>query len=161
MILNPKLLIADEPTTALDVTIQAQILDLMKQLNEEYQTAILMITHDLGVVAEMCDRIVVMYAGQVVEETDRHRLFSDPKHPYTRGLLKSIPKLNERKKRLYAIPGQVPTPRNMPAGCRFAPRCEFVMDRCRKETPELTEADKNHYSRCFLHQREETAHGTD
>jgi peptide/nickel transport system ATP-binding protein len=161
MILNPKLLIADEPTTALDVTIQAQILDLMKQLNEEYQTAILMITHDLGVVAEMCDRIVVMYAGQVVEETDRHRLFSNPKHPYTRGLLKSIPKLKERKKRLYAIPGQVPTPRNMPAGCRFAPRCEFVMDRCRKETPELTETDKNHYSRCFLHQREEPVHGTD
>lgn len=155
MILNPRLLIADEPTTALDVTIQAQILDLMKSLNEEYKTSILMITHDLGVVAEMCDRIVVMYAGQVVEETDRHRLFQEPKHPYTQGLLKSIPKLKERKKRLYAIPGQVPTPRNMPAGCRFAPRCEFVMDRCRKEAPELIQADKNHYSRCFLHQREE------
>ncbi|KPC69371.1 peptide ABC transporter ATP-binding protein [Thermoactinomyces vulgaris] len=161
MILNPRLLIADEPTTALDVTIQAQILELMQRLNEEFGTAILLITHDLGVVAEMCDRIVVMYAGQVVEETDRYRLFRQPRHPYTQGLLQSIPKLDEQKERLYAIPGQVPNPYQMPAGCRFAPRCTQVMDVCRQAVPSLAPVEQGHVSRCFLHQKEESHHGTD
>ncbi|UWE04108.1 ABC transporter ATP-binding protein [Laceyella sacchari] len=161
MILNPRLLIADEPTTALDVTIQAQILELMQRLNEEFGTAILLITHDLGVVAEMCDRIVVMYAGQVVEETDRYRLFRQPRHPYTQGLLQSIPKLDEQKERLYAIPGQVPNPYQMPAGCRFAPRCTQVMDVCRQAVPPLAPVEQGHVSRCFLHQKEESHHGTD
>ncbi|MFD1424940.1 ABC transporter ATP-binding protein [Laceyella tengchongensis] len=161
MILNPRLLIADEPTTALDVTIQAQILELMQHLNEEFGTAILLITHDLGVVAEMCDRIVVMYAGQVVEETDRYRLFRQPRHPYTQGLLQSIPKLDEQKERLYAIPGQVPNPYQMPAGCRFAPRCTQVMDVCRQAVPSLAPVEQGHVSRCFLHQKEESHHGTD
>lgn len=154
MILNPRLLIADEPTTALDVTIQAQILDLMKSLNKEFGTAILMITHDLGVVAEMCDRVIVMYAGQVVEETDRKRLFRDPKHPYTRGLLKSIPKLDDQKERLYSIPGQVPNPLQMPPGCRFAPRCEHAMEICLQKKPQLLPVEEGHLSRCWLHQEE-------
>jgi peptide/nickel transport system ATP-binding protein len=154
MVLRPRLLIGDEPTTALDVTIQAQILDLMKSLNQEFGTAILLITHDLGVVAEMCDRIVVMYAGQVVEETDRYRLFRGPKHPYTQGLLKSIPKLDEQKARLYAIPGQVPNPYNLPPGCRFAPRCEFAMDICTKQVPALVTVEDGHLSRCLLNEKE-------
>lgn len=160
MILKPRLLIADEPTTALDVTIQAQILDLMRSLNKEFGTSILMITHDLGVVAELCDRIFVMYAGQVVEETDRYSLYKSPGHPYTQGLLRSIPKLKEQRKRLYAIPGQVVSPHDMPGGCRFAPRCEFAMERCKKEAPPLSTVAKGHLSRCFLHQEEEQDHGT-
>lgn len=152
MMLNPKLLIADEPTTALDVTIQAQILDLMKGLNKEFGTSILLITHDLGVVAEMCDRIVVMYAGQVVEQTDRFRLFRNPKHPYTQGLMNSIPKLEDNKERLYSIPGQVPNPLHMPMGCRFAPRCEHAMEICHQRIPELLPVEEGHLSRCWLHQ---------
>ncbi|SDY62816.1 ABC transporter ATP-binding protein [Thermoactinomyces sp. DSM 45892] len=155
MMLNPKLLIADEPTTALDVTIQAQILDLMKSLNKEFGTSILFITHDLGVVAEMCDRIVVMYAGQIVEQTDRFRLFRNPKHPYTQGLMDSIPKIEDKRDRLYSIPGQVPNPHQMPRGCRFAPRCEYVMDICRESSPDLIAVEEGHLSRCFLHQEVE------
>jgi peptide/nickel transport system ATP-binding protein len=148
---NPKLLIADEPTTALDVTIQAQILDLMRKLNEDFQTAILFITHDLGVVAEMCHRVVVMYAGKVVEEADVETIFRNPRHPYTKGLLKSIPKLREKHQRLYSIPGNVPNPANMPSGCRFAPRCEYVMDRCKVEEPHLVRHhEENHSSSCWL-----------
>ncbi|RAL27019.1 ABC transporter ATP-binding protein [Thermoflavimicrobium daqui] len=155
MVLEPRLLIADEPTTALDVTIQAQILDLMRSLNREFGTSILLITHDLGVVAEMCDRIVVMYAGQVVEEADGRKLFKNPSHPYTQGLLKSIPKLDENQKRLYSIPGQVPHPLNMPQGCRFAPRCEYVMETCWNKKPDLYEIEQEHLSRCWLHQGKE------
>lgn len=152
MSLGPRLLIADEPTTALDVTIQAQILDLMRTLNQESQTAILLITHDLGVVAEMCDRVVVMYAGQVVEETDNRSLFHNSHHPYTQGLLKSIPKLSkQRSKRLYSIKGNVPNPRNMPQGCRFAPRCDFAMDICHQKMPDLVEVAPGHQTRCWLH----------
>lgn len=154
MILNPRLLIADEPTTALDVTIQAQILDLMKGLNKEFGTSILLITHDLGVVADMCDRIIVMYAGQVVEETDRFRLFRNPSHPYTQGLLQSIPKLDDQKERLYSIPGQVPNPLQMPQGCRFAPRCSHAMDICKSQEPSLYIVDEGHISRCWLHQED-------
>jgi peptide/nickel transport system ATP-binding protein len=149
---KPKLLIADEPTTALDVTIQAQILDLMRKLSEESDTAILLITHDLGVVAEMCDRVVVMYAGKVVEEADIFTIFENPKHPYTKGLLYSVPKLGQKVDRLDSIPGNVPTPGNMPEGCKFAPRCTKVMDICRLEDPELLEIDKDHTCRCWLYQ---------
>lgn len=147
---NPKILIADEPTTALDVTIQAQILDLMKKLNEEKETAILLITHDLGVVAEICDRVVVMYAGQVVEEGTTREILKDSTHPYTKGLIRSIPKLHEKNQSLYSIPGTVPKLRMGMTGCRFKDRCEFAHERCFTETPELFSLGNNRYSRCFL-----------
>jgi oligopeptide/dipeptide ABC transporter ATP-binding protein len=153
MACQPQLLIADEPTTALDVTIQAQILDLMKRLQAEYGSAILMITHDLGVVAEMCERVIVMYAGRIVEEADVYTLFENPKHPYTQGLLRSIPRLGERNRRLYSIPGNVPTPINMPEGCKFADRCPMVMDRCRQAEPPLMDvagSASGHRARCWL-----------
>lgn len=153
---NPTLLIADEPTTALDVTIQAQILELMKKLKREKRTAIMLITHDLGVVAEMCDRVVVMYAGKVVEEADVIELFENPKHPYTKGLLNSIPKLGQKTNRLDPIPGNVPTPANMPKGCKFAPRCSQTMDICKENDPDLIQLSKGHRCRCFLYQKELT-----
>ncbi|WP_075980257.1 ABC transporter ATP-binding protein [Bacillus massilinigeriensis] len=150
---SPKVLIADEPTTALDVTIQAQILSLMKELNERLGTAIIMITHDLGVVAELCERVIVMYAGKVVEEATVHDIFKNPKHPYTIGLLKSIPDISEKRERLYSIPGNVPKPGTIKTGCRFADRCEFVQERCRLNTPPLYKADdSDQYVRCFLHE---------
>lgn len=148
---NPKLLIADEPTTALDVTIQAQILDLMRKLRDELGTSIILITHDLGVVAEMCDEVIVMYAGKVVERTDVRSLFRDPKHPYTRGLLGSLPKLHEKQERLQTIEGVVPSPFAMPTGCRFHPRCEFARDICRAEQPELLDIGGGHEAACFIH----------
>ena len=159
---NPKLLIADEPTTALDVTIQAQILDLMRELRDKHGTAIMMITHDLGVVAEMCDRVIVMYAGRVVEEADVITLFTNPKHPYTQGLMKSIPSLDGKEKRLYSIKGNVPIPGALRQGCTFAPRCEFAMDICRAKMPQLQEVGEGHASRCWLHQPNEegTQHET-
>ncbi|MBM7716146.1 peptide/nickel transport system ATP-binding protein [Bacillus thermophilus] len=149
---NPTLLIADEPTTALDVTIQAQILELMKKLKKEKRTAIMLITHDLGIVAEMCDRVVVMYAGQVVEEADVIELFENPKHPYTKGLLNSIPTLGQKADRLESIPGNVPTPANMPKGCKFSPRCTKVMDVCKEQNPELLPISTRHRCRCFLYE---------
>jgi peptide/nickel transport system ATP-binding protein len=149
---HPKLLIADEPTTALDVTIQAQILALMKDLNKKLDTAIVMITHDLGVVAEVCERVIVMYAGKVVEEAPVREIFKNAKHPYTIGLLQSVPDIRERKDRLYSIPGNVPKPGSVKHGCRFAARCEFVHDRCLSETPELYQGNSPvHTVRCFLH----------
>jgi peptide/nickel transport system ATP-binding protein len=151
---NPKLLIADEPTTALDVTIQAQILDLMRELKKVHNTAIMMITHDLGVVAEMCDRVIVMYAGKVVEEADVVTLFTNPKHPYTQGLMKSVPSLDVKEKRLYSIKGNVPNPGSLKNGCTFAPRCEFAMDICRYKAPELEVVEIGHTSRCWLYQTE-------
>ncbi|SFI86953.1 ABC transporter ATP-binding protein [Thermoflavimicrobium dichotomicum] len=152
---NPKLLIADEPTTALDVTIQAQILELMKELKEKFDTSILLITHDLGVVAEMADRVVVMYAGQVVEEADVHTLFEKPAHPYTEGLMKSVPTLEKEQKRLYSIRGIVPSPDEFPKGCRFAPRCDQAMEECLHAQPDLYEIDAGHVVRCFLHKTKE------
>jgi oligopeptide/dipeptide ABC transporter ATP-binding protein len=146
---NPKLLIADEPTTALDVTIQNQILQLMKRLKEEINTSIVLITHDLGVVAEMADRVVVMYAGQVVEQGDVYTIFENPKHPYTEGLLKSMPSHEKRTGRLYAIPGVVPNPLNLPAGCRFAPRCEYATELCQKEMPEIVNMGEQEVVRCW------------
>lgn len=153
MSLNPKVLIADEPTTALDVTIQAQILDLMRTINKDHGMSILLITHDLGVVAEMCSRVIVMYAGRIVEEADVFDLFKDPLHPYTKGLINSVPVLGRRAERLEAIPGNVPTLTKMPAGCKFAPRCASKMAICDKEEPPLyvTEnGSKLRKSRCFL-----------
>lgn len=152
MACNPKVLIADEPTTALDVTIQAQILELMKSLTKTTDTAILLITHDLGVVAEMCDRVVVMYGGRAVEESDVLTIFTNPKHPYTQGLLESIPKIGERVDRLQSIPGNVPIPSHMPMGCKFAPRCPYAMDICWEEEPSLDKVSNNHSVRCWLHE---------
>jgi len=153
---NPKLLIADEPTTALDVTIQAQILELMKDLRERINTAIIFITHDLGVIAEMADYVVVMYSGKVVENTDVRSLFNKPLHPYTAGLIKSKPVLEEEKETLAYIPGSVPNPSEMPGGCAFNPRCPEVMDICRRETPDLIESQPKHLVRCWLYQKQKT-----
>lgn len=145
---NPALLIADEPTTALDVTIQAQILELMKDLKERLGTAIMLITHDLGVVAEMAENVLVMYAGKVVEYADVKTIFRNPKHPYTVGLLGSIPRLDEPKEKLYVIEGVVPNPFNMPSGCRFHPRCPEAQEICRTREPELLQLD-GHQVRCW------------
>ena len=147
---EPALLIADEPTTALDVTIQAQVLELMRTLREETGTAIILITHDLGVIAELADDVVVMYCGQVVERCSVNQLFSNPQHPYTIGLLGSVPKLHQEQNRLTAIEGQVPTPMTKPAGCRFAPRCPFAIERCRWEAPQLTDLGDDHAAACWL-----------
>ena len=146
---DPKLLIADEPTTALDVTIQAQILDLMRALREETGTAIILITHDLGVIAELAHDVIVMYAGKVVERAEVSRLFADPQHPYTIGLLGSIPKLHAVQPRLAAIEGMVPNPLSMPKGCRFHPRCPFAVDRCRAEEPPLAKVRPGHDAACW------------
>lgn len=155
---RPKLLIADEPTTALDVTIQAQILELMKRLREESGTAIMLITHDLGVMAEMADRVIVMYAGQVVEEADVYTLFDNPKHPYTQGLMQSIPHLDaEDGERLASIPGTVPSLHQMPKGCRFHTRCPFSKERCEQEAPPLLTAGMEHRARCWMVQAESAA----
>jgi oligopeptide/dipeptide ABC transporter ATP-binding protein len=156
---EPELLIADEPTTALDVTIQAQILDLMRNLRDETGTAIILITHDLGVVAEMCDRVAVMYAGEIVEQTDVYSLFDQPLHPYTQGLIGSIPILGQIKERLDVIPGSVPNLINLPQGCRFAPRCQarfkYGLNICTEIKPELEEAKTGHLVRCWLYQSAE------
>jgi oligopeptide/dipeptide ABC transporter ATP-binding protein len=152
---NPKLLIADEPTTALDVTIQAQILELMKELQDKLKTAIMLITHDLGVVAEMAQHVVVMYAGKVVEESDVVSVFKDAKHPYTVGLLNSKPKIEVDKGKLESIPGLVPNPLNMPSGCYFNPRCKHVMDVCKERMPDLLEIKPGHKVRCWLYQEKE------
>ncbi|MEF3311497.1 ABC transporter ATP-binding protein [Paenibacillus sp. GYB004] len=148
---QPRLVIADEPTTALDVTIQAQILNVLKAARQEYGLSMLLITHDLGVVAEMADRVLVMYAGQVVEEADVITLFADPKHPYTQGLMGSIPRLDAPPgERLPAIPGTVPSPARMPEGCRFHNRCPYAADKCRAEQPPLLSAGENHSARCWF-----------
>lgn len=151
---NPKLLIADEPTTALDVTIQAQILELMKELQDEFNTSIMFITHDLGVVAEVCDRVIVMYAGEIIEEGTVEDIFNNPSHPYTIGLLNSIPDLEREELRLQSIPGTVPTPNKMPVGCRFSPRCKHATNKCRMEKPDFQLVSDNHVSRCWLQSEE-------
>jgi oligopeptide/dipeptide ABC transporter ATP-binding protein len=155
----PELLIADEPTTALDVTIQAQILDLMRDLRREMGTSVILITHDLGVVAEMAERVAVMYAGEIVEQTDVNTLFDEPLHPYTQGLIGSIPILGEIKERLDVIPGSVPNLVNLPPGCRFAPRCQarfkYNLTICAEVKPELEEVKQGHFVRCWLYQNAE------
>jgi dipeptide transport system ATP-binding protein len=150
---KPKLLIADEPTTALDVTIQAQILELLDRLRRELELAVVLITHDLSVVAETCDRVVVMYAGSVVEEASAATLFATPSHPYTRGLLAALPRLGQPAERgkLPAIPGQVPDASDRPPGCAFHPRCPDSFDRCQREAPPLFAVGAGQRSRCFLH----------
>lgn len=148
---NPKLLIADEPTTALDVTVQAQILDLMNELKHKVNASIMMITHNLGVVAETCDRVIVMYAGKVVEEGDIYSIFEEPKHPYTIGLLNSIPSEYSRGKKLESIKGSVPNPLNMPKGCRFWPRCDKAMAICREKEPNIIKLGEERAVSCFLY----------
>lgn len=150
---DPKLLIADEPTTALDVTIQAQILDLMNNLKDKFDTSIMMITHDLGVIAEVSNRVVVMYAGKVVEYTDVASLFADPRHPYTWGLMNSIPKIGHKVKRLMAIPGIVPSSLHFPEGCKFNTRCTLADQRCFDQEPDIVEVEKNHKVRCWYHEK--------
>lgn len=151
---RPEILIADEPTTALDVTIQAQILDLMNKLKEELGMAIILITHNLGVIAEMVERVLIMYAGRVVEEAETRELFGNPLHPYTEGLLRSIPKLGDKfrvgKIRLQEIPGVVPSLHELPPGCKFSTRCPYVMKVCKEEEPELKEIKAGHFCRCWL-----------
>ena len=147
---NAALFIADEPTTALDVTIQAQILDLMNQLKKETGTSILFITHDLGVVAEVCDDVAVMYCGRVVERGDVKTIFANPSHPYTKGLLGSIPRLGDAGKELKSIPGNVPNPKYMPKGCKFEPRCPYASEKCREEEPGFFQIEEGHISRCWL-----------
>jgi len=147
---NPKLLIADEPTTALDVTIQAQILELMRALRAELGTAIILITHDLGVIAELADDVIVMYAGQVIERCSAERLFAEPQHPYTIGLLSSIPGLHLQQERLSAIEGFVPDAAALPVGCRFHPRCPFAVEKCRRELPQLRDITPGHQAACWL-----------
>jgi oligopeptide/dipeptide ABC transporter ATP-binding protein len=152
---NPALLIADEPTTALDVTIQAQILDLIRDLQADLGMAVVLITHDLGIVAELCDRVAVMYAGQIVEEADTRTLFREPKHPYTQGLIGSVPVIGQRRHRLEVIPGRVPNLVDLPVGCRFAPRCrareEHGLTQCTEALPALVEVAPGHRVRCYLH----------
>jgi peptide/nickel transport system ATP-binding protein len=153
----PKLLIADEPTTALDVTIQAQILDLMRKLRDETGTAILLITHDMGIIAEMCDSVAVMYAGQIVEYADVYTLFDRPLHPYTEGLLAAIPVLGEVTDYLAVIPGSVPNLIELPPACKFAARCPYRKDLCTEREPQLLEVEAGHRVRCFMRDPE-TAH---
>jgi oligopeptide/dipeptide ABC transporter ATP-binding protein len=149
LVCRPALLIADEPTTALDVTIQAQILELLNELQQELNMSVLLITHDLGVVAETCDRVAVMYAGKVVESASVTSLFSRPSHPYTLGLFRSLPTLGERKSQLEAIPGTVPSPLDFPSGCRFRTRCSMAQEVC-KEVPPLREIEPNHFAACHF-----------
>jgi len=146
---QPKLLIADEPTTALDVTIQAQVLRLLKEIQRKMGMSVMLITHDLGVVSEIADRVAVMYAGRIVESGPIEAIFGQMRHPYTQGLLESIPQLKEKKKRLNAIPGQVPDPMDLPIGCKFHPRCHLMIDACKKEEPPLFHVNGNHVSRCI------------
>lgn len=151
---NPELLIADEPTTALDVTIQAQVLELMMKLRDQFDTAMLLITHDFGIVAEVCDEVAVVYAGEIVESGTKEDLFDHPMHPYTVGLMGAIPSLNKKQRRLEAIEGLTPDPTNLPAGCKFCPRCPYATEACSKEIPELREITPGHFTRCTKAKKE-------
>ena len=152
---KPDLLIADEPTTALDVTIQAQILELIKKLKDEIGMSILMITHDLGVIAEVSDNVIVVYAGKVLEYADVKTIFCNPRHPYTIALQNSIPLISNRPgKKLEAIQGEIPDPLALPSGCKFYPRCKFAIDLCRQEEPELEKIEDNHFVRCWMYNKE-------
>jgi peptide/nickel transport system ATP-binding protein len=151
LVTRPQLLIADEPTSALDVTIQAQILELIQKLISEIETSVLMITHDLGVMAETCDRVAIMYAGDMVEIGPVRRVLKDPQHPYTQGLLQTVPDKSNPDQPLFSIRGNVPSLLEPQTNCRFAPRCVYVMERCRKEMPSLYQLDGDHQAACFLH----------
>lgn len=158
---NPELLIADEPTTALDVTIQAQVLDMINNLKTERNTSMILITHDLGVVAGVCDAVAVVYAGQIIEIGSKEEIFDYPYHPYTRGLFGSIPKLDVEAKRLHAIPGMPPDPSNLPDGCCFHPRCEHATEECRCGKQEMVEIRPGHFCRCCHAAEWEVKHATD
>ena len=147
---NPALLIADEPTTALDVTIQAQVLELMKELKQEFASSMIMITHDLGIVAEICDKVAIMYAGSIVEFADVYSLYDNPRHPYTIGLLNSLPDIEKDMEKLMPIKGLMPDPTDLPSGCPFHPRCDSAMDECQKIMPDNTEAAPGHFVKCLL-----------
>lgn len=146
---NPKVLIADEPTTALDVTIQAQILELLANLKKEINASVVLITHDLGIVAQIAQRVMVMYAGQAVESTDVNTIFKNPQHPYTIGLLKSIPVIGQEEEKLYNIKGSIASAKHYPNGCRFSPRCEYAINKCMESIPDLKELEKGHFVRCW------------
>ena len=145
---DPELLIADEPTTALDVTIQAQVLELMKELKQKFSASMILITHDLGIVADICDKVAIMYAGRVVEYADKRSLYEHPIHPYTRGLFRSVPDIDEDVDELPVIPGLMPDPVNLPSGCAFHPRCSMAAEECRTSRPEMQEAEKGHFAAC-------------
>lgn len=145
---NPKLLLADEPTTALDVTIQAQMLEMIKELQREFHTAMILITHDLGIVAETCDSVAIMYAGELVEYGTAEHIFEDPLHPYTVGLFEAIPSIDEKADRLKAIPGLMPDPADLPKGCKFAPRCPYSTEECRADIPPYRQVEPGHFVRC-------------
>mgnify|MGYP001470278534 CR=1 FL=1 len=151
---NPRILIADEPTTALDVTIQAQVLEMMRELKQKFNTATLLITHDLGVVAQMCEKVAIMYAGEIVESGTVHDIFNNTLHPYTEGLLGAIPKIHLHEKRLQPIEGLMPDPMDMPKGCIFCDRCKYATERCKNEHPQITNVGGEHTVRCFLRQDE-------
>ncbi len=151
---NPELLIADEPTTALDVTIQAQVLEMMTQLKEKLSTSMILITHDLGIVAEMCDRVAIIYAGEIVEMGNREHIFDEPVHPYTKGLFEALPSVNMKAKRLKPIEGLTPDPANLPKGCKFHPRCPYATPQCADRIPELKEITKGHWTRCSASRKE-------
>lgn len=150
---NPKLLIADEPTTALDVTIQAQVLELMKKLKSEYDTSMIMITHDLGIVAEVCDEVSIMYAGEIVEHGSLEDIFDNTRHPYTEGLFKSLPNIDNRTSRLVPIKGLMPDPTDLPSGCPFHPRCDYAIAACSSKKPEITWINETHYVKCIMHEK--------
>lgn len=150
---QPQILIADEPTTALDVTIQAQILDLIRELNEELGTSVIFITHDLGVVSELCDTVIVMYTGHIVEQAPAKELFEDPKHPYTKGLLHAIPRITKDRKPLETIEGAVPNPTERMEGCSFSPRCPYAMERCKKEAPPERAISSKRQVRCWMYEK--------
>ena len=149
---NPKLLLADEPTTALDVTIQAQVLETMKDLRKKFGSAMIMITHDLGIIAEVCDEVSVVYAGQIVEHGPLEDIFNHTMHPYTEGLFGSLPNIEDRKARLQPIPGLMPDPTNLPKGCPFSPRCKYCTEACKKDRPEKKWASDTHYVRCVRYE---------
>ena len=152
---RPKLIIADEPTTALDVTIQAQVMNLIKELNEKFGTSMILITHDLGIVAEICDKVAIMYAGQIVEYASVEKVYNNPSHPYTNGLFNSIPKLDTEEEWLEEIHGLPPEPTEQIEGCAFSPRCPNCMEICKHKKPGITHIDEEHYVRCFLYEKEE------
>ncbi len=152
---NPELLLADEPTTALDVTIQAQVLDLIVKLKKEKQTSMILITHDLGIVAEVCDKVAIMYAGEIVEYGNLEQIYNHTCHPYTKGLFGSIPDLDSHVKRLSPIPGLMPDPADLPEGCSFCPRCTCACERCESENPQMTEVETGHFVKCFQIGKEE------
>ena len=161
LVMNPALVIADEPTTALDVTIQAQIIELLQELQRRFGMSILLITHDLGVIAETVSRVLVMYGGEIVEEASVKTLFADAHHPYTEGLLAAMPKLGENRERLQTIPGTVPPPTKWPKGCRFHDRCPYAWERCSSEHPPLYQIGAGHVSRCHLADEPERRGGRD